>query len=309
MKASECSSRYFRSAYAGAVRFVPDRLEALVAIVDEGTFDAAARSLHVTPSAVSQRIRALESEVGQVLLRRASPCTPTRAGEPLVRLGRQLRLLEREAALDVAGADAVVELAVAVNADSLATWFRGVLADVAGWDGVALQLVVEDQEYADRLLRRGEVIAAVTSRPTPVQGCSTEPLGHMRYLPAATPDLVERLGGSRFDWSRAPVVVFNDKDHLQDTALAAHGHRRPPVVHRVPTSAEFHVAVRCGLGWGMVPEAQLAADREAGILREIEGGRPTDVPLHWQRWRFDSTMLDRLTSAVRSAAGTGPSPA
>jgi LysR family transcriptional regulator, chromosome initiation inhibitor len=284
------------------VRFVPDRLEALVAIVDEGTFDAAARRLHVTPSAISQRMRALESEVGQVLVRRATPCTPTPAGEPLVRLGRQFRLLEREAAAAVPGADTVVELTVAVNADSLATWFRDVLSEVAAWEGVALRLVVEDQEYADRLLRRGEVIAAVTSQPTPVQGCRTEPLGSMRYVPAATPALVERYGGAAFDWARAPVVVFNEKDHLQDRTLAAQDQERPPVVHRVPTSAEFLEAVRRGLGWGMLPEAQLEPDREAGRLRAIEGGVPLEVPLHWQRWRFDSAALARLTGVVRAAA-------
>jgi LysR family transcriptional regulator (chromosome initiation inhibitor) len=286
------------------VRFVPDRLEALVAIVDEGTFDAAAQRLHVTPSAISQRIRALESEVGQVLLRRASPCTATPAGEPLVRLGRQLRLLEHEAVLAVPEADAaVVELPVAVNADSLATWFRQVVGGVASWRGVALHLAVEDQEYADLLLRRGEVIAAVTSNPTPVQGCTTVPLGEMRYVPAATPRLVERFSqDGDFAWGRAPVVVFNDKDHLQDKALAARGHRRPPVVHRVPTSAEFHEAVRLGLGWGMVPEAQLEPDRESGVLQEIEAGVSIEVPLYWQRWRFDSTMLDNLTTAVRAAA-------
>jgi LysR family transcriptional regulator (chromosome initiation inhibitor) len=286
------------------VRFVPDRLEALVAIVDEGTFDAAAQRLHVTPSAISQRIRALESEVGQVLLRRASPCTATPAGEPLVRLGRQLRLLEREAVLAVPGADAaVVELAVAVNADSLATWFREVVGGVASWRGVALHLAVEDQEYADLLLRRGEVIAAVTSNRTPVQGCTTVPLGEMRYVPAATPRLVEHFSqDGDFAWGRAPVVVFNDKDHLQDKALAARGHQRPPVVHRVPTSAEFHEAVRLGLGWGMVPEAQLEPDRESGVLQEIEAGVSIEVPLYWQRWRFDSTMLDNLTTAVRAAA-------
>ncbi len=286
------------------MRFVPERLETLVAIIDEGTFDAAARRLHVTPSAISQRIRALESEAGQVLLRRTSPCTPTPAGEPLVRLGRQLRLLEREAVLAVPGSGvAVVELAVAVNADSLATWFRDLLGQVATWDGVALQLAVEDQEYADRLLRRGEVIAAVTSNPAPVQGCTSESLGQMRYLPAATPTLVERFNDSGdFAWASAPVVVFNEKDHLQDKALSARGHERPPVVHRVPTSAEFREAVRCGLGWGMVPEAQFVPDHESGILRPIEGGISIEVPLYWQRWRIDSTILDNLTTAIRSAA-------
>src|SRR6478735_4863129 len=132
----------------------PAHLAALVAIADHGTFDAAARALHVTPSAVSQRIRALESEVGQVVVRRTAPCRPTAAGEVLVRLGRQTRLLHDEVRDALAhGHEGVVDLPVAVNADSLATWFRGVVADVAGWDALALRLHVEDQAYSADLLR------------------------------------------------------------------------------------------------------------------------------------------------------------
>src|SRR4051794_23091230 len=97
----------------------PAAVEALVAIADHGTFDAAARALHVTPSAVSQRIRALEREVGQVVVRRGSPCEPTAAGAALVRLGRQTRLLEAEARAALADDVGRVQVTVAVNADSL----------------------------------------------------------------------------------------------------------------------------------------------------------------------------------------------
>jgi LysR family transcriptional regulator (chromosome initiation inhibitor) len=120
----------------------PAQLEALVAIADHGSFEAAARALHVTASAVSQRIRALETMAGQVLVSRTTPCRPTDAGSAYVRLGRQTRLLYAEARLEVDDADHVVNLPVAVNADSLATWFRDVLSSVAGWDGVALRLRV-----------------------------------------------------------------------------------------------------------------------------------------------------------------------
>src|SRR4051794_36967480 len=119
-------------------------VEALVAIVDHGTFDAAARALHLTPSAVSQRVRALERDVGQVVVRRGSPCEPTEAGAALVRLGRQTRLLDEEARAILAEEVGRVEVTVAVNADSLATWFRDVLAEVAHAADLTLKLVVED---------------------------------------------------------------------------------------------------------------------------------------------------------------------
>src|SRR3712207_5004829 len=120
------------------MRYNPAAVEALVAIADHGTFEAAARALHVTPSAVSQRVRALESQVGQVLVRRGSPCEPTEAGAALVRLGRQTRLLDLEARAAVEEHGEQVEVTVAVNADSLATWLRPVLAELAAEDDLAV---------------------------------------------------------------------------------------------------------------------------------------------------------------------------
>lgn len=281
----------------------PDQLNALAAIVEHGTFEAAARSLHVTTSAVSQRIRALEAAAGQVLVRRTTPCTVTPAGEALVRMARQWALLLDEARAEVEAAPVVVDLPVAVNADSLATWFRGVVGEVAGWDGVRLRLHVEDQGFSADLLRRGEVLAAVTSDPTAVQGCTVEPLGSMRYRPAATPAFAERWRFRRgYDWARMPLVVFNEKDALQHDLLAARGLGPPPVVHRVPTSHDFHEAVRLGLGWGLLPAAQLDPDLASGALVALSARDHVDVPLFWQRWRLESATLGRLSEVVRGAA-------
>jgi LysR family transcriptional regulator, chromosome initiation inhibitor len=287
----------------------PAQLEALVAIADSGSFEAAARALHVTPSAISQRIRALESMAGQVLVSRTTPCRPTDPGAAYVRLGRQTRLLYDEARLE-ADADHVVTLPVAVNADSLATWFRDVLSAVAGWPddaAVALRLRVEDQAYSAGLLRNGDALAAVTSDPAPVQGCAVEPLGTLRYGAAATPAFVDRWQrGRSMDWERMPVLVFNEKDALQHEVLAARG-VTPRVVHQVPTSTDFHEAVRRGLGWCLLPEPQLLPDLEAGRLVRLPGRddrNRVDVPLFWQRWRLDTPALTRLTDAVHTAART-----
>lgn len=282
----------------------PAQLAALVAIADHGTFDAAARALHLTPSAVSQRVRALESAVGRVVVQRSSPCRPTAAGETLIRLARQSQLLYDEARADLAEeSGSRVELPVAVNADSLATWFRGVVGTVAGWDDAVLRLHVEDQAYSADLLRSGDVLAAVTSEPVAVQGCSVERLGALRYLPAAAPGFAARWRRGRgADWEAMPTVVFNEKDALQHEVLRARGVEGPVTTHRVPTSADFLEAVRLGLGWGMVPEPQLRPALADGSLVALSGRQHLDVPLHWQRWRIDSAVLGRLGDAVRSAA-------
>ena len=280
----------------------PGQLEALVAIADHGSFDAAARRLHITPSAVSQRVRALEGATGQVLISRGTPCRPTPHGEGLVRLGRQTRLLYDEASLALAEAGQV-ELPVAVNADSLTVWFHEVLAEIARWDGIAIRLHVEDETHSAELLRSGEVLAAVTSDPAPVQGCSARPLGALRYLPAAAPWFADRWRrGDSPDWAAMPVVIFGAKDDLQYRLLRRLGvGQPPPVVHQVPATADFYRAVRSGLGWGMLPRPQAAADLAAGQLTLLSPD-VIDVPLHWQRWRLDSTRLADLTNAVRTAA-------
>ncbi|WP_323792270.1 ArgP/LysG family DNA-binding transcriptional regulator, partial [Nocardioides sp.] len=252
-----------------------------------------------------------------VLLRRSTPCTATDAGVVVVRLARQTALLYDDLRDVVGGVVGEVgtrrstDLRVAVNADSLATWFRGVLDEVAVWEGATLRLQVEDQAYSADLLRRGDVLGAVTSESAAVQGCLVERLGILRYRPAASPAFVGRWRGGRgIDLAQMPVVVFDSKDSLQHDLLDARGVPAPPVVHRVPTSADFHEALRRGLGWGMLPLPQLEPDLRAGRLVTIElpGGsgesvdHAVDVELFWQRWRLDSPAMARLTEAVLRAA-------
>jgi LysR family transcriptional regulator, chromosome initiation inhibitor len=285
----------------------PEQLAALVAIVDEGTFEAAARRLSVTPSAISQRIRALETQLGQVLLVRTTPSRTTQAGAVLLRLARQQQVLEREALAELAPADnadaAPMDLAVAVNADSLATWFVRVLGTCASWGDVTVRLHVEDEGHSAALLRTGEVLGAVTSDPVAVQGCSVERLGTMRYLPVAAPELARRWAKGRgVDWAGMPVVRFNAKDDLQRRMLAAHGVRAAPPTHVVPSSQGFLAAVRAGLGWGAIPEAQLGDDLAAGRLIRLNAHDRVDVPLYWQCWRLRSRSVERVTEAVRAAA-------
>ncbi|MGD7789171.1 LysR family transcriptional regulator ArgP [Propionibacteriaceae bacterium Y1700] len=286
------------------VRTLPssEQLAALLAVVDEGTFEAAARRLSITPSAVSQRIRALESTAGQVLVVRSTPCAPTDAGTVLLRMARQQRLLADEALAELNGADAGrADLPIAVNADSLATWFVPALAEFAAWD-VDLRLHVEDQDHSAVLLRRAAVLGAVTSDPVAVGGCSVERLGVMRYVPAATPELVERHSrGRRIDWSALPVVRFNAKDDLQHRLLARHDVTNPPT-HLVPSSQGFLAAVRAGLGWGMLPLDQLDDEFASGQLVRLGARAHADVTLHWQCWRLDSDLVLRTSRAVRKAA-------
>lgn len=281
-----------------------DRLEALVAVIDAGSFEAAAKALSVTPSAVSQRIRSLESQVGQVLVTRASPCTATEVGQVLVRLGRMQALLEHEAMAEISGGQrTVADLHLAVNADSLATWFADVLRMASAWPDMSLRLTVADQERTGPMLRSGRVMAAVTADQRPVQGCASEQLGVMRYVAVAKPELVARwtVGGT-VDFTNMPVVHFDDNDQMQRRLLAIRAPAARPPFHVVPSSEGFVAAIHAGLGWGAIPEAQLGDALRTGQLVSLHPHMYEDVVLFWQAWRIESELLTRMTLAVRAAS-------
>ena len=278
-------------------------LRTLIAVIDEGSFEAAADELRVTPSAVSQRIKALEAHLGRMVVRRTLPCTPTPAGESLLRMARQVTFLEDETLAELDHDSGAGRLRVAVNADSLATWFRPVLGDAATWPETTLWLDVEDQAHSAHMLRRGDVIAAVTSDPVPVAGCRIEPLGVMRYLPVAAPALVERWPGAdgQPDWARMPALRYNAKDDLQLDFLRRRGVESAAQQPQVPGSEAFLAGVVAGLGWGLIPEAQLGSSLEEGALQRLADD-VVDVPLFWQVWNLDSIRIARLGDAVRRAA-------
>ncbi|MEV7081208.1 LysR family transcriptional regulator ArgP [Streptomyces sp. NPDC093516] len=286
-----------------------DQLRTLLAVVDEGTFDAAAARLHVTPSAISQRVKALEQRTGRVVLMRTKPVRPTESGAVLVRLARQVARLERDAyaELGLSGTGEPVRVSVAVNADSLATWFLPVLSRVPPELRLYFELRREDEDHTAALLREGAVMAAVTSSPDPVPGCSVRALGRMRYLPVAAPDFAARrpAGPLAEVLLEAPVVVFDRRDDFQDGFVRRLTRGRSgasALRHYVPTSEGFVEAVAAGLGWGLVPEAQAEPLLRAGRLVGIAPELTVDVPLYWQQWRLDSPALAQVAQTVTATA-------
>jgi LysR family transcriptional regulator (chromosome initiation inhibitor) len=284
-------------------RLGTDHLAALAAVVEFGSFEAAAQRLFVTPSAISQRIKTLERRVGQVLVAREKPCRATAAGAPLLRLAAQTAMLEAEALAETGGGASAerTRVAIAVNADSMATWFTSVLARLPG---VLFDIRIEDQDHSARLLREGAVMGAVTTERTPVSGCRVQPLGVMRYVPVTSSDHARRYLSDGFTADaagRAPSVAWNREDALQDRLLRKAFRRTiPHPVHYVPTAEGFAAAVRAGLGWGMFPQQLVGSELAAGSL-VLMTDEHLDVPLYWQCWKLDSLVVEAVTAEIRSA--------
>lgn len=291
-------------------------LAALAAVVREGGFERAAAVLGVTPSAVSQRVRALEERLGAVLVVRGQPPVPSEAGAKLCAHAERVRLLEGGLAMvlpvvDGAGerAGGRVTLRIAVNADSLGSWFLPAAARFAERTGALLDLVLDDEAHTADRLRSGEVLAAVTTDPAPVQGCRTTTLGALRYCATASPEFVRRHFPHGVDAAaivRAPMLRFDRRDRLQARwaceTLGVAALDAP--AHWVPSTQGFVDGALAGLGWGMNPLALVATHLAAGRLLELLPERRIDVALHWQSARLGARLLDELTWEVAAAART-----
>lgn len=292
--------------------FDPQQLLALSTALREGTFDAAARRLHVTPSAISQRIKALEERVGKLLLIRSNPIQATAEGQVLARLADRMILLEEEARreLGVSNPEEQPTLPIAINSDSLETWFMPAITGFAQDNLARLDLRLDDQDHTADLLRRGEVLAVLTTQAEPVQGCRSEPLGQLRYVAVCSPQFHAQhfsRGVTPEALRTAPVILFNRKDSLQHRYArrylpASEWH---PPIWWLPSSHAFGVAARAGLGWCMNPLAMVQAALDSGELVMLAPDAIEDEALYWQHWQLEARLLERLSYHVRTAAVEG----
>lgn len=282
-------------------------LEALAAVNREGSFERAAQVLNLTASAVSQRIKLLEQRIGTVLVVRGQPCRATPRGQILCRHIELVGQLERslEAQLPELGQEELSTVSMAVNADSLATWFLNVLADLHE-ARVRLEIVADDQDYTVERLRSGSVQAAVTTMAEPVQGCVVKPLGALRYIATCSPAFRDRYFKNGLDakgLETAPCLVFDRKDGLQSEFIRRLvGQEVHPPRHFLPSTEGFHHACRMGLAWGLNPLSIVAKDLEAGVLVEMGEAHRVDVELYWQVFTLSTPMLDLVSQTVLRVA-------
>ena len=279
----------------------PRHLKTFAAICETGSFEQAATRVHVTPSAVSQRMRALSEAAGGALFARLHPAEPTLLGRRLWRHAQEAAALDAALMADLGRVGGAAPVTVALPADVLATWGIGALAEAAG---LRFTVRIDDQDHSAELLRRGEVSAAVSAERGPLPGCDAYVLAPMRYRAVCAPDFAARWfpdGPTEAALAAAPSLRFNAKDTLQLQWIAALGLSADPPVHTIGATDAFREATLLGMGWGLNPEALVARDLAAGRLVEVAPS-PLDVPLWWQVARSASDLLAPLTERLRRAS-------
>ena len=286
-------------------------LFALAAVVRHGSFDRAARELNVTPSAVSQKIKALEERIGSVLVRRGQPSVATAAGALLCHHAERVRLMEadlgaRMPSLSKDGVAARPTFRVAINDDSMSTWFIDAIADFFAEREISLDLVIDDQDHTAALIRDGSVQGAITTLVDAAQGWRSVKLGRMRYLAVCSPAYFKRYfdaGVDRGTLCAAPQVNFTGKDALQKRFVRriTRGIVEAPV-HFVPHGWGFLRACTSGMAWGMCPEQMVRPLLDRGELVELNPRIRVDVDLYWQSWRLSIAWLDEFSAQLKARA-------
>ncbi|WP_263772743.1 LysR family transcriptional regulator ArgP [Propionivibrio soli] len=297
-------------------RFTPDLLECLAAIVEEGGFEKAAQRLSITQSAVSQRLRALETQAGTVLIVRGRPLRPTPAGRLLLKHTMQVRLLHtdleqelRKLAPGTTGGNSLGEserISIAVNADSIATWALPAF-DALVRQGVPLEIITDDQDFTQEWLREGQVLGCVTTLKQALRGCKLVFLGYMDYVAVGSPDTVKRFcpgGLSAHNFRQLPFIAFNRKDDLQTEFVSRAFKLKQAKLNQcfVPSSEGQVRAVLAGWGACVVPEIQVRTELESGELVNLVPNSPLPLGLYWHCWNLDSAVLNALSAAVVDAA-------
>lgn len=280
-------------------------LEALATVIETGGFERAGAVLGLSQSAISQRIRNLEIRTGQPVLLRSPVPKATPAGQQLLNHVQQVQLLERDLAKSLPTlSEPATRLRIALNADSLATWWADAVGEFCREEALLLDMVVEDQDIALRQMRDGDVAACICSNPQPVAGARCVPLGTMTYLPLATPEYIERYFSQGFNersLRSAPAIIFGPNDQLQHRFLAQSGYHGAFPYHLCPSSEGFVKLALAGMGYGMVPEVQARLEIKAGRLVRIAPGQSLDVELYWHFWRNSGGVIARLTTALKAA--------
>lgn len=284
------------------------QLEAVAQIIDAQSFEKAAERLCITQSAISQRLRQLETQLGQRLIIRSSPPTLTDAGVKILKYYRQVSHLQEDLLSNLAGSydDGIASVAIGSNADSLATWLLDALTPLLNNGKTFVEIHVDDQDRTHDLLRDGTVVGCISASAAPIQGCNCIPLGVMTYRCLVSPDYKKRYfptGINRESMLAAPCVEFNHKDDLQREYLSRYfGGGYPQVRHRVPSTESFLEFIARGFGWGMAPDVQSKQWLKAGKVIELVEGNTLDIPLYWHIWNLRTTLSRTLTDALCTEA-------
>ena len=284
-------------------------IEALAIVVQEGGFDKAAQYLRLTQSAVSQRIKQLEEQTGQIVIARTNPPKATPAGQQMIKHYAQVKRLEDDLFETMFSSDhnEYVTLAIGTNRDCLTTWLQAAVQEFLARKNVVLDFRAADQEQTHKLMKDGEVIGCISVKDQPMQGCRLEYLGRMDYWLVATPTFAAQWfpkGVIPDAINRAPLIHFDRKDEMHAQffkTIMKHPPTQLPI-HYVPSIKTYADFILAGLAYGLLPDQECEPHIKSGVLLNLAPQKPVQIKLYWHCWNLKSRLLEEFTQQLVSNA-------
>lgn len=280
-------------------------LEAVASVIKKGSFDRAARDLHISQSAISQRIRQLEEQLGRPIIVRKNPPEPTELGRHLLAHFMKVRMLERELQdqIDPSGPQTATHLSLAINRDSLTLWFVEAMGQFIKDENIVLEVLAEDQELTHEYLKDGRVFGCVSSRKSALQGCRVEHLGTMSFYLCATPEFASRWfskGVGKKSLLKAPGVIFDEKDHMLHDFLEKKFKitMDSPPLHVIPALGEYERFITDGFAYGLLAKSQVEEGFASGELINLAPDKNFLMDLYWHSWQLSSEIGETFTKTL-----------
>ena len=281
------------------------QLEALGAVIEHGGFDKAADALGLTQSAVTQRVKHLETHFGKPLLVRSNPPVLTDAGLPLYAHFKKMRLLEEDLKMDMGEGIAGTPLSLGVNASTLGSWFLPALGHIMKLTLVDLH--VGEAKVVHELLQLGNLAGCISIRSKPSRGCSVRYLGKLVLRCIATKEFKQRhfpQGIGVKEMKSAPAILFHPESQMmrmyQKNVMGIMPFDVP--THIVPSQHEYLQMISNGVAYGFLPEPlfhQFQADK--GLI-DLSPLAPVVIPQYWHRWGIESDLLGMVTRTILEEA-------
>lgn len=280
-------------------------LSALNAVVTEQSFEKAADKLAITQSAVSQRIKHLESTYAQPLLIRSQPIELTPLGEKLLKHFKQVELLEFQLREEISPTERASSLTVsiAVNADTLASWFIPAISPLLKTTDITLDLHLANEKKTQMLLNKGAVFAAISSQARAISGCKSTYLGNLPYVLVSSPEFKQRYfpnGLNAETLVNAPAVDFDPNDNMHASFIEEHFNVQAGQYpcHRVRSSEAFVFLALEGAAYTLLPITQANPHIAAGTLVNLLPKNPLIQKLYWHSWHLEQGIHREVSTRI-----------
>ncbi len=278
-------------------------IEALYTVHELQSFEAAAQTLHITQSAVSQRIKGLEMSYGKPVLTRTLPYRPTELGKQLIGHFKQICLLEEDLEKQIKKATSTPQIAIALNRDSLETWFLDLIQETEVFKDVLLEIVADDQELTLDYLKNGRVSACLSTAEKEILGGRVHFLGNMEYVLVASPGFVKKFfskGSPKECLRNAPAIKFDQNDKLHERYLEKFFHLdgRGLNYHVIPSVAGFKKFALLGYGYALIPKIDIIDELKEKKLVQLFSDKTWEIPLYWHYWAVESKFYQKFNADV-----------